>query len=54
MLRDGFCHDGADPLGLYFGTRTGQVYGSADEGESWDLLVEHIPPVLCVRAATIS
>jgi len=54
VLRDGFCHDGADPLGLYFGTRTGQVYGSADEGESWDLLVEHLPPVLCVRAATIS
>jgi photosystem II stability/assembly factor-like uncharacterized protein len=53
VLRDGFCHDGADPLGLYFGTRTGQVYRSADEGESWELLVEHLPPVLCVRAAEL-
>jgi len=53
VLRDAFCHDGADPLGLYFGTRTGQVYSSMDEGESWELLVEHLPAVLCVRAAAI-
>lgn len=53
VLRDAFCHDDADPLGLYFGTRTGQVYGSADEGESWELLVEHLPAVLCVRAAAV-
>jgi hypothetical protein len=54
VLRDAFCHDGADPLGLYFGTRTGQVYTSTDEGESWELLVEHLPAVLCVRAAAAS
>jgi hypothetical protein len=53
VLRDAFCHDGGEPLGLYFGTRTGQVYGSLDEGESWELLVEHLPPVLCVRAAAV-
>jgi hypothetical protein len=51
VLRDAFCHDGADPLGLYFGTRTGQVYASDDEGESWRMLAEFLPPVLCVRAA---
>jgi photosystem II stability/assembly factor-like uncharacterized protein len=50
VLRDGFCTDGADPAGLYFGTRTGQVYGSSDEGEHWSLLAEYLPPVLCVRA----
>jgi photosystem II stability/assembly factor-like uncharacterized protein len=54
ILRDAFCHDGADPLGLYFGTRTGEVFGSADEGESWELLAEHLPPVLCVRAAPVA
>ena len=53
VLRDAFCHDGLDPLGLYFGTRTGEVYESTDEGESWELLIEHLPPVLCVRAAPI-
>jgi photosystem II stability/assembly factor-like uncharacterized protein len=51
VLRDAFTHDGGDPLGLYFGTRTGQVYGSEDEGETWELLAEYLPPVLCVRAA---
>jgi hypothetical protein len=51
VLRDAFAGDGEDPLGLYFGTRTGQVYASHDEGESWALLAEHLPPVLCVRAA---
>lgn len=53
VLRDAFCHDGADPLGLYFGTRSGQIYASDDEGETWRLFVEHLPPVLCVRAATL-
>jgi hypothetical protein len=53
ILRDAFCTDGADPAGLYFGTRSGQVYASFDDGESWDVLAEHLPPVLCVRAAPL-
>lgn len=44
VLRDAFCADGLDPVGLYFGTRSGELYGSADEGESWDLLASHLPP----------
>jgi len=53
VLRDGFTSDTSDPLGLYFGTRTGQVYASDDEGERWRLLAEYLPPVLCVRAAAV-
>jgi hypothetical protein len=53
VLRDALCHDGADPAGIYFGTRTGQVFASADDGDSWELLVEHLPPVLCVRATVV-
>jgi photosystem II stability/assembly factor-like uncharacterized protein len=53
VLRDGLTHDGADPLGLYFGTRGGEVYASADEGESWSMVAEHLPSVLCVRAAAV-
>jgi photosystem II stability/assembly factor-like uncharacterized protein len=53
VLRDAFCGDGADPLGLYFGTRSGEVYGSFDEGESWQLLASHLPAVLSVRAADV-
>lgn len=37
VLRDGFTTDGDQPAGLYFGTRGGEVYSSADDGDSWQL-----------------
>jgi photosystem II stability/assembly factor-like uncharacterized protein len=54
VLRDGFTTDGQDPAGLYFGTRTGELYASTDDGDSWRLLAQHLPPVLSVRAAPIA
>ena len=53
VLRDAFCADDADPTGLYLGTRDGCVYASADEGETFALVVDHLPDVLTVRAATL-
>lgn len=53
VLRDAMTTDDADPAGLYFGTRSGQVWGSADEGESWSKIAENLPDVLCVRAAVV-
>ena len=53
VLRDAFTCDGGHPAGLFFGTRSGEVYGSVDEGDTWDLLAEHLPPVLSVRAAPV-
>jgi photosystem II stability/assembly factor-like uncharacterized protein len=53
VLRDGFCTDGADPLGLWFGTRSGHVFSSADEGEHWTREAEYLPDVLCVRAVVV-
>lgn len=50
VLRDGFCADDGDPTGLYFGSRTGEVYASQDDGERWELVAEHLPDVLSVRA----
>jgi hypothetical protein len=38
---------------VYFGTRSGEVWGSADGGRRWDQLVSHLPDVLCVRAALV-
>ena len=54
VLRDAFSSDALDPAGLYFGTRSGELYGSRDDGDSWELLAEHLPPVLSVRAATLA
>jgi hypothetical protein len=51
VLRDGMCADAGEPAGLYFGTRGGEVYGSQDDGQNWQVLAEHLPPVLSVRAA---
>jgi hypothetical protein len=53
VLRDGFGTDGLDPAGLYFGTRTGQLYASADEGGHWQTLAGWLPPVVCVKAAVV-
>ena len=53
VLRDAMCVDDAPTAGVYFGTRTGEVYASRDEGESWQQIAAHLPDVLCVRAATL-
>jgi photosystem II stability/assembly factor-like uncharacterized protein len=53
VLRDAMCVDDADPAGVYFGTRNGEVFASADEGEHWVSVAEHLPDVLCVRAAQV-
>lgn len=50
ILRDAFTGDGREPLGLYFGTTSGAVYGSMDEGENWRLLAEHLPRIYSVVA----
>ncbi|MGD8328721.1 MAG: MoaD/ThiS family protein [Acidobacteriota bacterium] len=51
VLRQAFCADGRDPLGLYFGAESGDLYGSADGGATWSALAEHLPPIYSVRAA---
>jgi photosystem II stability/assembly factor-like uncharacterized protein len=53
VMRDAMCVDDADPAGVYLGSRDGSVYASPDEGASWMPLAEHLPDVLCVRAATV-
>ena len=54
VLRDALSTDGGDPAGIYLGTRDGQAYASADEGETWGLVAQHLPDVLSVRACTVS
>ncbi|MBA3368094.1 MAG: exo-alpha-sialidase, partial [Geodermatophilaceae bacterium] len=54
VMRDGMCADDSPTTGIYFGTRSGSVFASADEGESWSEIAAHLPDVLCVRAGTVS
>ncbi|PXY18012.1 WD40/YVTN/BNR-like repeat-containing protein [Prauserella flavalba] len=53
VMRDAMCTDSADPAGVYFGSRSGEVWASADEGDTWAQVAGHLPDVLCVRAAVI-
>ena len=49
VLRQAFCNDAGKPLGLYFGAQSGEVFGSADGGQTWATLATHLPPVTSVR-----
>jgi len=53
ILRDGFTSDGLGPSGLYFGTRTGELFASTDDGDTWRELASHLPPIMSVRAAPV-
>ena len=53
VLRDAFCADEAEATGIYLGTRDGCVYASADEGETFTLVADHLPDVLTLRAARL-
>ena len=54
VLRDGLDTDASDPAGVYFGTRSGKVFASRDEGASWDMVAEALPSVVCVKAAVVT
>lgn len=51
VLRDVFAVDDEDPAGLYFGTTSGSVYASFDEGESWMEVARDLPRIVSVEAA---
>ena len=53
VLRDAMAVDALEPCGIYFGTTGGQVYGSADGGDSWNAIVRDLPAVLSVEVQTL-
>jgi photosystem II stability/assembly factor-like uncharacterized protein len=53
VLRDAMAVDSLDPCGVYFGTTGGQVYASANAGDSWAPIVQHLPAVLSVEVQTL-
>jgi serine/threonine protein kinase len=53
VLRDAITADAFDPVGIYFGTRSGQLFGSRDEGRTWQKVLEGLPSVVCVRNAVV-
>jgi len=53
VLRDAMAVDSLDSCGVYFGTTGGQVYASADAGDSWSPIVRDLPAVLSVEVQTL-
>ena len=53
ILRDAMAVDSLDSCGIYFGTTGGQVYGSADGGDTWAPIVRDLPAVVSVEVQTL-
>ena len=53
VLRQGMVMDTHDTPGVYFGTSTGQVFASNDEGDSWNEIASYLPPISSVDVAII-
>jgi hypothetical protein len=54
VLRDAMTVDSLESCGVYFGTTGGQVYRSADSGDSWTPIVQNLPAVLSVEVQTLA
>ena len=51
VKRQAMTSDAHDPVGLYFGTTSGEVWTSRDEGESWRNMARHLPEIYAVETA---
>lgn len=45
VKRQAMTTDTAEPVGVYFGTTSGEIWGSNDEGETWRQLAAHLPEI---------
>ena len=54
VLRQSMTVDHHDPVGVYFGTTTGQIWASRDEGEDWRCIAENLPHVFSVELASLA
>lgn len=49
VLRQAMAIDANEPLGIYFGTNTGSIFASNDEGTTWQEIARHLPTILSVE-----
>lgn len=53
VLRHGMCADTLDPCGVYVGTNTGQLFATADRGDSWQMIADFLPPIYSVNVSIL-
>jgi hypothetical protein len=53
VLREAMARDTLDPVGVTFGTATGQLWHSSDEGVSWRMITDTLPEIWAVEAVVL-
>ena len=53
VKRQSMCTDALDPVGVYFGTTSGEAWGSSTEGRRWVCLARHLPHIYSIEAGAI-
>ena len=53
VLREAMTTNSLDPAGIYAGTDTGQLFYSRDDGDTWELLADYLPPIVSVETAVL-
>jgi hypothetical protein len=53
VLREAMARDTLDPVGITFGTATGQLWHSSDEGASWRMITDTLPEIWAVETAVV-
>lgn len=53
VLREGMVTDPLDSCGIYLGTTTGQIFYNQDDGDSWELILDSLPPILSLETGLV-
>lgn len=53
VLRQAMATDVLAPAGVYFGTNTGALFASADEGDAWNCIAQHLPTISSVETLVV-
>ncbi len=54
VKRQAMSADAHDPVGIYFGTTSGEIWASRNQGEKWSCIAQHLPHIYAVEAAELA
>lgn len=54
VKRQAMTADRLDPVGLYFGTTSGELWLSRNEGARWECIAQHLPEIYAVEVAVLA
>lgn len=53
VLREAMARDTLEPVGITFGTKTGQLWHSRDGGDTWSMITANLPEIWAVEALVL-